>query len=59
MQVPLLDLKAQYAPLREEIRSAIDEVCDAQYFILGPKVVAFEEETAAAPEVRPVALRER
>ncbi len=46
MQVPLLDLKAQYAPLREEIRSAIDEVCDAQYFILGPKVVAFEEETA-------------
>jgi dTDP-4-amino-4,6-dideoxygalactose transaminase len=47
MQVPLLDLKAQYAPLRDEIRAAIDEVCDAQYFILGPKVVAFEAETAA------------
>jgi len=47
MQVPLLDLKAQYAALRDEIRPAIDEVCDAQYFILGPKVVAFEEETAA------------
>ncbi|MDP6491578.1 MAG: DegT/DnrJ/EryC1/StrS family aminotransferase [Kiritimatiellia bacterium] len=47
MQVPLLDLKAQYAPLREEIRAVIDEVCDAQYFILGPKVVAFEAETAA------------
>ena len=47
MNVPLLDLKAQYGPLREEIRSAIDEVCDAQYFILGPKVVGFESETAA------------
>ena len=47
MQVPLLDLKAQYAALRDEIRPAIDEVCDAQYFILGPKVTAFEAETAA------------
>lgn len=47
MQVPLLDLKAQYAPIREEIRAAMDEVCDAQYFILGPTVAAFEDEMAA------------
>ncbi len=47
MQVPLLDLKAQYQALREEIRRAMDEVCDAQQFVLGPVVQRFEEETAA------------
>jgi dTDP-4-amino-4,6-dideoxygalactose transaminase len=47
MKVPLLDLKAQYAPLREEIRKALDEVCDSQYFILGPRVQAFEAHAAA------------
>jgi dTDP-4-amino-4,6-dideoxygalactose transaminase len=47
MKVPLLDLKAQYAALKETIRPVMDEVCDAQYFILGPKVVALEEEIAA------------
>jgi len=46
MQVPLLDLKAQYATIRDEIRPVIDEVCDSQYFILGPKVVAFEASVA-------------
>jgi dTDP-4-amino-4,6-dideoxygalactose transaminase len=45
--VPLLDLKAQYAPLRDEIRAAMDAVCDAQAFILGPTVDAFEREVAA------------
>ncbi len=45
--VPLLDLKAQYATLREEIREAIDRVADAQYFILGPEVEALEKEVAA------------
>ena len=34
--VPLLDLKAQYAPLRDEIEAAIREVCDSQYFVMGP-----------------------
>jgi len=46
MNVPLLDLKAQYAPLREEIRAAMDRVCDSQHFILGPEVQSLEEETA-------------
>jgi dTDP-4-amino-4,6-dideoxygalactose transaminase len=45
--VPLLDLKAQYTSLREEIREAIDRVADAQYFILGPEVEALEKEIAA------------
>ncbi len=45
--VPLLDLKAQYAPIREEIRAAMDRVADSQYFILGPEVKALEEEVAA------------
>jgi len=44
--IPLLDLKAQYAPIREEIRAAMDRVCDAQYFIGGPEVEALEGEVA-------------
>lgn len=43
MNVPLLDLKAQYKTIRAEIRAAIDEVCESQQFILGQKVKAFEE----------------
>ncbi|MDO8094036.1 MAG: DegT/DnrJ/EryC1/StrS family aminotransferase [Candidatus Brocadiales bacterium] len=43
MEVPLLDLKTQYKDLRDEIRAAIDEVCDSQQFILGSKVKAFEQ----------------
>lgn len=45
--VPLLDLKLQYAALRSELEAVIKEVCDSQHFILGPKVAAFEEEVAA------------
>ena len=43
MQVPLLDLKAQYRTIRDEARRAIDEVCEAQAFILGPAVKNLEE----------------
>ena len=35
--VPLLDLRAQYANIRTEIREAIDRVCESQRFILGPE----------------------
>jgi dTDP-4-amino-4,6-dideoxygalactose transaminase len=45
--VPLLDLKAQYATIRDEIREAIDRVADSQHFILGPEVEALEAEVAA------------
>jgi dTDP-4-amino-4,6-dideoxygalactose transaminase len=44
--IPLLDLKAQYASIREEIRAAIDRVADAQYFIGGPEVEGLEREVA-------------
>jgi dTDP-4-amino-4,6-dideoxygalactose transaminase len=42
MKVPLLDLKAQYAKIRDEIRKVVDEVFESQYFILGPQVEALE-----------------
>ncbi len=42
MNVKLLDLQAQYLPIRNEIRRAIDEVCDAQALILGQHVERFE-----------------
>jgi dTDP-4-amino-4,6-dideoxygalactose transaminase len=45
--VPLLDLQAQYAPLRDDILAAITRVCDSQRFIMGPEITAFEEEIAA------------
>jgi dTDP-4-amino-4,6-dideoxygalactose transaminase len=46
MQVKLLDLVAQYGPMREEIRQAIDQVCDTQSLILGPHVAGFEKNLA-------------
>jgi dTDP-4-amino-4,6-dideoxygalactose transaminase len=45
--VPLLDLKKQYAPLRDRIRAKMDEIADSQQFILGPEVEAFERESCA------------
>ena len=48
--VPLLDLKAQYAPIRGEIESAIREVCDTQYFVMGPKVTELEAKIAGVQQ---------
>lgn len=45
--VPLLDLKPQYAPLKDEILAAINQVCDSQVMILGPETDAFEKDLAA------------
>ncbi len=50
--VPLLDLKAQYATIREEVRAAVDRVLESQYFILGPEVEALEAEVAAYCQCR-------
>ncbi len=47
MRVPLLDLVAQYQPIREEVLGAIARVCDSQQFILGGEVEALERELAA------------
>ncbi|MCP2519290.1 DegT/DnrJ/EryC1/StrS family aminotransferase [SCandidatus Aminicenantes bacterium Aminicenantia_JdfR_composite] len=46
MYVPLLDLKAQYQKIKEEIKKAIDEVLESQRFILGPKVEELEKNIA-------------
>src|SRR5215471_16362646 len=50
--VPLLDLHAQYAPLRAEILAAIERVCDSQRFIMGPEIAALESEMAAMLGIR-------
>jgi dTDP-4-amino-4,6-dideoxygalactose transaminase len=52
MNVPLLDLQAQYRPLREEILAAIARVCDTQHFIMGAEVAALEDELARMLGVR-------
>jgi dTDP-4-amino-4,6-dideoxygalactose transaminase len=49
--VPLLDLKAQFAPLRDDVLRAIARVCESQRFILGPEVAAFEEELQAVLDI--------
>ena len=44
MKVPLLDLQAQYATIRDEVRAAVDRVFESQHFVLGGEVQALEEE---------------
>jgi len=50
--VPLLDLKAQYATIRQQVEPVLREVVDSQYFILGPKVKELEEKIAAYSQCR-------
>lgn len=47
MKVPLLDLKAQYATIREEVLAAVSDVLESQVCIGGPKVAELEREVAA------------
>ena len=47
MTVPLLDLHAQYAPLRQALLDAVTRVCDSQRFIGGPEIDGFEREVGA------------
>lgn len=46
MNVPLLDLKAQYSTIKAEVNAAIAEVMESQHFILGPKVEQCEKAVA-------------
>jgi dTDP-4-amino-4,6-dideoxygalactose transaminase len=46
MNVPLLDLQAQYVSLRSELRQAVERVLDSQRFVLGPEGVALESAIA-------------
>jgi dTDP-4-amino-4,6-dideoxygalactose transaminase len=47
MPIPHVDVKAQYAPLLDELKERIGGVLESGRFILGPEVKAFEEEAAA------------
>jgi len=47
VQVPFLDLKAEYATYKSEALRAISEVCESQLFALGPAVAEFEGKIAA------------
>jgi len=47
MQIPLLDLGAQYKTIRKDILNAVTEVLDSQRYIGGPKVTELEEKIAA------------
>ncbi len=46
-QVPLLDLKSQYATIREDIQKVVLSVLESQHFILGPEVAGLEKEIAS------------
>jgi dTDP-4-amino-4,6-dideoxygalactose transaminase len=50
--VPLLDLEAQYRPLRDDILAAVTRVCDSQQFIMGPEVEGLERDLASYLDVR-------
>ena len=45
-EIPLVDLRAQYATIRDDVRKAIDEVLDSMQLTIGPNVRAFDEEFA-------------
>lgn len=47
MNVPLLDLKAQFSCIEEEVRAAMDSVLASQHFIMGPQVKECEKQIAA------------
>ena len=46
MNVPLLDLQAQYATIKDEVRAAVDDVFESQRFVLGTNVSTLETEIA-------------
>jgi len=47
MDVPLIDLQAQYVSIRDTVRQAVDRVFESQQFVMGPEVAALEAEVAA------------
>lgn len=48
--MPFLDLKAQFAGIRDEVLAAVTRTLESQHFILGPEVQAFEKEISALTE---------
>ncbi len=47
VKVPLLDLKAQYAEIKDEVAAAIERVVTSQHFVMGPEVLGLEGEIAS------------
>src|SRR5687767_4576774 len=45
--LPVVDLRAQYSTLRDEVAEALQEVADSMFYVLGPKVDEFEEKFTA------------
>lgn len=52
MKVPLLDLKAQYANIKDDVLAAVTEVLDSQVCIGGPKVAELEQKIAAISDCK-------
>jgi len=46
MKIPLLDLKAQLDTIRDEVKTAVDDVLESTRYIMGPKVTELEEKVA-------------
>ncbi|RJQ50285.1 MAG: DegT/DnrJ/EryC1/StrS family aminotransferase [Nitrospiraceae bacterium] len=47
INIPMLDIKAQHEPIKEEIKQALKDILDSGQFILGPNVRSLEQEVAA------------
>ncbi len=52
MNIPLINLKDQFAPLRAEMLASLERIVDSQQFALGPEVKALEEEICAYSKVK-------
>ena len=46
MNVPFVDLKAQYAQIKDEVLAELKNVCENTAFVLGPSVKKFEDSFA-------------
>lgn len=47
LQIPLVDLRAGYEPIEDEVRAALDEIFEGMQLTIGPNVRAFDQEWAA------------
>jgi dTDP-4-amino-4,6-dideoxygalactose transaminase len=52
MNIPLINLKDQFAPLRAEMLASLERIVDSQQFALGPEVKALEDEIARYSNVK-------
>ena len=52
MNIPLVDLRAQYQPLKDDILCRFEDILDSMQLFLGPNVQAFEREFAGYQEVK-------